>query len=191
MGKIVVAASVSVDGMFEGPEADLSWPMVDSELHGHFNEMLFPAGALLDGRVTHEMMAAYWPTADQQPDAPEEEKAYAAFWRVAPKYVLSTTLPDTGEWNVTVLRSLDPVAMRALADSVDGDMFIGGGKVIDSFRRADLIDEWRIYTHPVILGAGRPLLSPGESMAHVTLLGTRTFGNGVVLTHYAADRTGG
>jgi len=68
---------------------------------------------------------------------------------------------------------------------VEGDVFIGGGKVIDSFRRADLIDEWRIYTHPIILGGGRPLLSPGESMAQLTLLGTRTFGNGVVLTRYS------
>ena len=188
MGKIVVAASVSVDGMFEGPDADLSWHMVDSELHGHFNDLLFPAGGLLDGRVTHELMAEYWPTADQRPDSSDEEKAYSAFWRTAPKYVLSTTMPDTGEWNVTVLRALDPVGIRALADSVEGDVFVGGGKVIDSFRRADLVDEWRIYTHPVIVGAGRPLLTPGGVMGDLTLLGTRTFGNGVVLTHYATRR---
>ena len=191
MGKIVVSISVSVDGMFEGPDADISWHMVDEELHQHFNELLFPAGALLGGRVTHELMAAFWPTADQDPDEPRQVREFAAYWREARKVVLSTTMFDTGEWNTTVLRSLDPVAMRAYADSLDGDLFVGGGQVIDVFRRADLVDEWRIYTHPVIVGGGRRLFAAGTSLAHVSLLGTHRFGNGVVLTHYAADRTGG
>ncbi len=187
----MVSLSVSVDGMFEGPDADISWGMVDDEVHGHFNDILFPAGALLSGRVTHEMMAEYWPTADQDPDESAEVKAFAAYWREVRKIVLSTTMFDTGEWNTSVVRSLDPVAMRAFADSLDGDLFVGGGQVIDAFRRADLVDEWRIYTHPVIVGAGRRLFPAGARLAGLTLLDTRRFGNGVVFTHYAADRTGG
>ena len=191
MGKIVVAASVSVDGMFEGPDADLSWHMMGDGVHAHFNELLVPAGALFDGRVTHELMAGYWPTADEDPDAADEEKAFAAYWRTVPKYVLSTTLPDTGEWNVTVLRSFDPVAVRALADPLDGDMFVGGAVVADLFRRAGLVDEWYLFTHPVVVGAGRPLLPPGAAPTPLTLLDTRRFDNGVVLAHYATDRRGG
>ena len=109
-----------------------------------------------------------------------------------PKYVLSTTMPDTGEWNVAVLRSLDPVAIRALADSVDGDMFVGGGKVVDAFRRADLVDEWRIYTHPVVVGGGRPLLTAGRAGAHRhAARHPHRSATACVLTRYATRRDAG
>ena len=124
---------------------------------------------------------------DSFADAVAEEAEYAAYWREVPKFVLSTTLPDTGEWNVTVIRSVDPVAIRRLADSLDGDLFVGGGLTVDAFRRAGLVDEWRIYTHPVVVGGGRRLLLDGPS-AELDLLATRTFSNGVVLTHYAVRR---
>jgi dihydrofolate reductase len=187
MGKIVVAVNVSLDGMFEGPDADISWHRVDDPLHEHFNEVLFPAGALIDGRVTHELMAEFWPTADQEPDAPAPMVAYSRFWRTAPKYVVSRTMDDTGEWNTTVLRTIDPVEVRALADGVDGDVFVGGGQVVAEFRRLGLVDEWRVYTHPVLVGAGRRFLleGPGDDLE---LLDTRPFPNGVVLTHYAVVR---
>jgi dihydrofolate reductase len=56
--------SVSVDGFMEGPDGELDWQMVDDELHSHFNEQLAAMGSFLDGRVTYELMAGFWPTAD-------------------------------------------------------------------------------------------------------------------------------
>ena len=61
--------SVSLDGFFEGPSRELDWQIVDEELHAHFNEWLAQVGAFLDGRVTFELMAGFWPTADQDPAA--------------------------------------------------------------------------------------------------------------------------
>lgn len=70
MRKIVLMMSVSVDGFMEGPDRELDWHMVDEELHRHFNEELAVMGAFLDGRVTYELMAGFWPTADSDPRVP-------------------------------------------------------------------------------------------------------------------------
>ena len=68
MRKIILAMSVSLDGFIEGPDRELDWHLVDDELHTHFNERApHPMGAFLDGRVTHELMAGFWPTADADP----------------------------------------------------------------------------------------------------------------------------
>ena len=61
--------SVSLDGYVEGPNRELDWHLVDDELHGHFNEQLAAMGAFLDGRVTYELMAGFWPTADTNPSS--------------------------------------------------------------------------------------------------------------------------
>ena len=71
MGKIVLMMSVSVDGYIEGPDREIDWHMVDDELHRHFNQQLGAMGAFLSGRVTYELMAEFWPTADQDPSSSE------------------------------------------------------------------------------------------------------------------------
>ncbi len=67
MRKIILMMSVSLDGFFEGPEHELDWQIIDEELHTHFNEELGAMSVFLDGRVTYELMAGYWPTADADP----------------------------------------------------------------------------------------------------------------------------
>jgi dihydrofolate reductase len=81
MRKIIFMMSVSVDGFFEGPDGELGWQLVDEELHGHFNDWLGAAGAFLDGRVTYELMAQAWPSADADPMAPPRVAEFARIWR--------------------------------------------------------------------------------------------------------------
>jgi dihydrofolate reductase len=181
--KIVVSTSVSVDGYFEGPGHDLSWNLVDEEVHEHFNEKLAAMSVFLDGRVTHQLMAEFWPTADEDPAAHPTMAAFARIWREKPKIVFSRTWADTA-WNTTVRREVDTAEIRELQAQPGGDMVVGGAKLVDSFRRLDLIDEYQIYVHPVLVGAGTPFFKPGETLAPLELLQTRTFGNGVVLLRY-------
>jgi dihydrofolate reductase len=182
MRKIVQMSSVSVDGYFEGPDHDLSWHLVDDELHEHFNEVLRGMSAFLDGRVTHELMSGYWPTADQDPAASRPMAEFARIWRDMPKIVYSRTL-TAAAWNTTVVRDVVADEVRALQDRPGGDMVVGGADLAATFRRLGLIDEYRIYVHPVVVGAGTPLFPPGTRAA-LTLAETRTFGNGVVLLRY-------
>ena len=63
MGSVVLHSGISLDGFFEGPDADISWHRVDAELHQHMNDVLRPAAAFLEGRVTYQLMEGYWPDA--------------------------------------------------------------------------------------------------------------------------------
>ncbi|MFJ5269048.1 dihydrofolate reductase family protein [Streptomyces sp. NPDC088358] len=183
MRKIVLMMSVSLDGYIEGPHREIDWHRVDEELHRHFNEEISRFGALLDGRVTHELMAAYWPTADQDPASTPTEAEFAGIWRDIPKIVYSRTL-ERADWNTTVVRDVVPEEVRALKEQPGGDLGLGGADLAASFLRHDLVDEFRIYVHPVLIGGGKPLFPQADALTGLRLTETRTFGNGVVLLRY-------
>jgi dihydrofolate reductase len=183
MRKIVFMMSVSLDGFFEGPDRELDWQLVDVELHQHFNEWLATAGAFLDGRVTYELMAGYWPTADQDPGASATVLEFARIWRDMRKIVFSRTLEQAG-WNTTIVRELVPEEIRKLKAQPGGDLVVGGADLAAAFRAHDLIDEYRIYVQPILLGRGRPLFQPSDVTTSLRLAETRAFGNGVVLLRY-------
>ena len=187
MRKIIFMMSVSLDGFFEGPDRELGWQLVDDELHRHFNEELVTMGAFLDGRVTYELMAGFWPTADQDPSSSAPMREFARIWRDMPKVVFSRTL-DHADWNTTVARSVVPAEIRALAAEPGGDLMIGGADLAAAFMAHDLVDEYRFYLHPVLIGRGRPLFRPSDLNLDLRLSETRSFGNGVVLLRYQRPR---
>ncbi|MEU9188574.1 dihydrofolate reductase family protein [Streptomyces sp. NPDC048484] len=189
MRKIVLSMSVSLDGFFEGPNREIDWHLVDDELHRHFNERISALGGFLTGRVSHELMAEYWPTADEDPENPEVVREFAAIWRDMPKVVYSRTL-DKADWNATVVREVAPDVIRALKEQPGGDLAVGGAELAAEFRRHDLIDEYLIYVHPVLLGHGRPLFRDTDALARLHLVESRVFGNGVVLLHYTRAEAG-
>jgi dihydrofolate reductase len=183
MRRIVMMTSVSLDGYFEGPGGNLDWHLVDDEVHAEFNSVLGAMSAFLDGRVTHELMAGFWPTADRDPESSPPMVEFARIWRDMPKVVFSRTM-ERADWNATLVREVDPEEIRRMQAQPGGDMAVGGADLADTFRKLDLIDEYRLYVHPVLLGRGTPLFRPADAPAGLRLLETRTFGNGVVLLRY-------
>ncbi len=187
MRRIIVHMSVSLDGFFAGPDGDISWHLVDDELHTYINEQLATMSAFLQGRVTHELMAEFWPTADQDPEIAGPMREFAGIWREMPKIVYSRTL-ERADWNTTVRPEVDPAEIRALKEQPGGDMAIGGANLIETFRRHDLVDEYRLYVNSVLLGRGRQLFGPADSPTDLELVESRRFGNGVVLLRHARRR---
>jgi dihydrofolate reductase len=187
MRKIVVMMSVSLDGFIAGPAGELDWQLVDDELHEHFNAELAAMGAMLNGRVMYELMAGFWPTADADPASTPPMVEFARIWREMPKLVYSRTL-DRAAWNATVVREVDPAQIRALAAEPGGDLALGGANLAAAFARHDLVDEYRLYVHPVAIGRGAPLFPASDTRTDLRLLGTRTFGSGVVLLRYARSQ---
>lgn len=189
MRKIVLMMSVSLDGYFEGPNREIDWHMVDEELLQHVDEYLADMGAFIHGRVTYELMAGYWPTADREKDVPRHVADFAVIWRNMPKLVFSRTLQHA-RWNTTIVRDVVPEDIRALKAQDGGDLTLGGADLAAEFMRHDLVDEFRIYVHPVLIGRGRPLFAESDALRKLRLLESRTFGNGVVLLRYErADST--
>ncbi|MGY2129975.1 dihydrofolate reductase family protein [Blastococcus sp. SYSU DS0617] len=187
MRKIVLHLGISLDGYFEGPDADISWHRVDEELHTFFNEQLAESSAFLEGRVTYELMEEFWPTADEDSTASPAVKQFADIWRGMPKIVYSRTL-DTPGPNATVVRDVVPEEVRALQAQPGGEMVVGGPVLAEAFRRHDLIDEYRIFVNPVLVGSGRRLFESEGMPADLRLVETRAFGNGVVMLRYERDR---
>jgi dihydrofolate reductase len=187
MRKIIVHMAVSLDGFFEGPDHSIDWHLVDDELHTYINEQLATMSAFIHGRVTYELMADVWPTADADPDFTEPMREFAPIWRDMPKIVFSRTL-DRADWNSTIRREVDPDEIRALKEEPGGDMVVGGADLAETFRRHDLIDEYRLFVNPVLLGRGRKLFADADAPSELRLVETRTFGNGVVLLRHERVR---
>lgn len=179
--RVVLTQSVSLDGFMEGPDRDISWHRVDDEVHSYLNRHLAAMGGFLSGRVTHQLMAEFWPTADQDPANAGPVAEFARIWREMPKIVYSRTL-DRADWNTTVVREVVPAEVRALTAQPGGDLALGGANLAETFLRLGLVDEFHVLVHPVLVGAGTPLFH--QARANLRLLGTRTFGNGVVLLRH-------
>ncbi|MGC0421233.1 dihydrofolate reductase family protein [Embleya sp. AB8] len=186
MRKIVYWMGMSLDGFIEGPQREIGWHRVDDELHRHMNEQLAGMGALLSGRVTHELMAGFWPTADADPASSGTVREFAGIWRDMPKVVYSRTL-ERADWNTTIKRDVVVAEIRALQDEAGGDLALGGADLAATFRRLGLIDEYRVYVHPVLIGRGKPMFGPTDATTDLRLVETRAFGNGVVLLHYRVE----
>jgi dihydrofolate reductase len=102
--------------------------------------------------------------------------------------VFSTTL-QRADWNTTVVRDVVVEEIEALKAQPGGDLVVGGADLTAAFMAHDLIDEYRLYVHPVVIGRGKPLFRPSDAKINLRLLETRTFGNGVVLLRYERARS--
>lgn len=101
-------------------------------------------------------MAGFWPTADADPASTPHVKEFAPIWRDMPKVVYSRTLTSAG-WNTKVAREVVREEVEELKARARGDLVVGGGDLAAAFMRQDLIDEYRIYVHPIQIGEGKRL----------------------------------
>jgi dihydrofolate reductase len=184
MGRLIYLMNVSLDGYVETPERDLSWGNVDEELHSWFNDHARGMAASLYGRRLYEVMAGHWPTAESDPDATPVEIDFARIWNATPKYVFSSTLQEVVPGSRLVRG--DPVdEFPRIRAEVDGDIEVGGPTLAAAFIERDLVDEYRLLVHPVVLGAGTPFFPPMERPLALELVETRTFASGAVMLAYA------
>jgi dihydrofolate reductase len=183
MRKLIYSMTVSLDGFIAGPGGNIDWSAPDDELHQFHNDQVRELGAHLLGRRLYETML-YWETADQDPAQSAVTLDFASIWKPLPKIVFSSTLGRV-EGNATL-------ATRDVADEVvrlkeepGGDLAVGGAGLAAELIERDLIDDYRLFVSPVILGAGIPYFPAREQRIRLELLETRTFSGRVVYLHYA------
>jgi dihydrofolate reductase len=183
MGRLIYGMSVSLDGFVETPSRSLDWALVDEELHSFFNDQARELSASLYGRRMYELMVDYWPTAEADPSATPAMLEFARIWKDLPKIVFSRTL-ERVEWNSRLVRDHAGEEVERLKAQPGFDMDVGGPTIAETFMRLGLIDEYRLFVHPVILGAGKPFFPGLADRIGLKLLETRTFGSGVVYLRY-------
>ena len=176
--RLVVTEFITVNGVIDTP----AWtaPFQHDDIEALKHEELFAANAMLLGRVTYEMFAGAWPSIT-------DELGFADRMNSLPKHVVSTTTADP-TWNATFVRpaSSDALAgqIRRIKSDGTGDLLVGGSATLARFLFANnLVDELRLLTYPVVVGAGQRLFDQGIDTTF-TLAETRSFPTGVVLTTY-------
>ncbi len=182
MGKLAVFNFASLDGYYKGLYEDISWHRHGAEENAYAAEGLEAGGMLLFGRVTYEMMAGFWPTAE----AMKRDPVVAEAMNKADKVVFSKSL-KRAEWSHTRLVGGDLFeAVRNMKRAPGQAMtLLGSGSIAAQLAGQGLIDEYQIMVDPVVLGAGTPIFKGLERKLDLRLTGTRVFKSGVVLLSYA------
>ena len=147
MAKLIFGMNQSLDGYVDhmafGPSPTL---------FRHFIEEAKNQAGSVYGRNLYEIMS-YWD--DDHSEWGEAEREFAAAWRRQPKWVVSRSLTSVGP-NATLIRDDLEAALRRLKAELDGEIEVGGPNLARSLTELGLIDEYRIYLHPVVLGRGNP-----------------------------------
>jgi dihydrofolate reductase len=187
MSMLIYSMSVSLDGYVATPDGSLDFVHVDDELHELFNEEARSVGTMLYGRRMYELLVAYWPTGDRDPNATPAMRDFARIWRDKPKVVFSTTL-DKVDWNSRLVRGDAVAEVARLKQLPDNDMDVGGPTLASTLIEADLVDEFRLYVNPVVLGDGIPYFPQRGRRIELRLLETRKFDGDVVYLRYKRAR---
>jgi dihydrofolate reductase len=182
MRKLIYSMGVSLDGFIAGPDGSIDWSAPNEELHRFHNQQTREIGAHLCGRRLYETMV-YWDTAEENPSAPEHVVEFARIWKQLPKIVFSNSLEKV-EGN-TRLASDDVAAEVArLKEQPGKDLAVGGAGLASTCTELGLIDEYRMFVSPVLLGGGTPYFPAVEERINLELVETRTFGSRVLYVRY-------
>ncbi len=181
MSEIIYFNMVTPDGFFSGADGNIDWHNVDAEFNEFAIQQLDSAGGLIFGRKTYELMAQYWPT----PMALQDDQQVAARMNAIPKLVFSRSL-KAAPWNNTRLLN-DPAGpeFSQIRRQPGRPWFIfGSANLAASMIPHGLVDEYRLMVAPVLLGSGVPLFQGLRQLQRLSLVRTKTFGNGNILLVY-------
>lgn len=179
MSHVIYEMGISADGYIYGPDGTFDWSEPDDELHQFHNDRVRELGAHLLGRRLYETML-YWETAD---DPSPISRDFAQVWLALPKLVFSRTLDAVQGTNTTLAPGDLATELASLKAQVDGDIGIGGAGLAAEAARLGLIDEYRVFVHPVAVGGGTPFF-PRDHRLDLELVDTRTFSSRIVHLRY-------
>ena len=182
MRKLIYSMGVSLDGFIAGPDGAIDWSAPDEELHRFHNQQTRELGGQLCGRRLYEAMV-YWETAEEKPSAANYKLEFARIWKALPKLVFSTTL-ETVVGNATLVRNGVADEVAKLKEQPGKDLAVGGAGLASSLVALGLVDEFRLFVSPVVLGGGTPYFPALEARVDLELVETRRFGSRVVYLRY-------
>jgi dihydrofolate reductase len=188
MRRLIVSEFVTLDGVMEAPgfeehpEGRNAWALrlSDEEVQGWNRDLLLEAGAILLGRTTYQIWAAFWPTV--------RDDVLGDRITALPKYVVSRSLRGVDWANTTLIRT-DPWDAIAALKAEPGDPILvnGSADLVDGLLEHDLMDELRLLVFPVVIGSGKHLFREDADISHFRLVGTRSSSSGVVSLTYVPD----
>jgi dihydrofolate reductase len=181
MRKLIYSLTVSLDGYIAGTDGAIDWSVPDEELFRFHTQHVQEIGVHLCGRGLYETMV-YWETAEESPLAAEEVE-FAQLWKALPKVVFSTTLQSV-VGNTRLASGGVGEEVSRLKEQPGKDIGVGGAGLARACMKLGLIDEWRLFVSPVLLGGGTPYFPTLDERVNLELVETKTFGSRVVYLRY-------
>jgi dihydrofolate reductase len=179
MRKVVYGLNISMDGFYEDIHGKFDFTIPDAEVFRHFIEFEKEVEVHLYGRKLYETMC-YWKT-DQNFDKAERE--YAEAWNKSLNVVFSRTLKSVAP-NEKLIRDHIAEEVNELKKGPGKYMVVGGGEIASTFIQLGLIDEYRFYLTPVVLGQGKPLFQSLGRKLPLKFIDSKVFSSGKVLLRY-------
>ena len=183
MRELIYSMGVSLDGYIAGPAGEIDWAAPDEELHRFYNEQAREVGMHLCGRRLYDAMRP-WDEMEEESSQGEHLLEFARIWQETPKLVFSRTV-DEIDGDATLVKGDAVEEVTRLKEEPGGPMAVGGAGLAATFVRAGLVDEYRLFVSPVVVGGGTPFFPSLESRLELKLLETRTFASRVVYLRYA------
>jgi len=183
---LIYSFGVSADGFFAGPGGEIDWATPDEELHRFHNDQTARLPASLCGRGLYEDMRP-WEDRVVDPAVTGITREFAEIWKREPKIVFSRAL-DRVDGNARLVRGDAVEEVARLKSEPGGDLGVGGAHLAASLIARDLVDAFRLFVNPVLIGGGTPYFPPLRTRLDLELVETRTFGRQVVYLRYRRDR---
>lgn len=178
--QIVLFNMITLDGSFEGPNAEIDWHNVDSEFNHFAVEQLKTVSTLLFGRKTYQLMESFWPTLQ----AKEQSPVIAALMNDTEKIVCSKTLANVVWSNSSLVTNIKEELLNLKNKQGKDIMIFGSADLSKTLIKLGLIDEIRMMVNPVVLGKGKPFFRGIKGQLNLQLLKVRMFNSGNILLYY-------
>ena len=187
MRKIVLHLHTSLDGYAGGINGEMNWIKVDDSMFDYTNNLIDQADTAFYGRVTYDMMQAYWPTAADKPNATKHDRDHSAWYNRVNKLVISKTLQSSPEKNLTVISHDIPATIRKIKEGPGRNIQIFGSPSLGRIlMEHNLIDEYWFFVNPIILGDGIPVFPKGISTIQLKAGESKRFSSGVEALQFLA-----
>ena len=186
MRKLILFMHTSLDGFAAGPRGEMDWIAINDEMFEYVERRTREADTALYGRVTYQMMEAYWPTAADQPGATRHDIEHSAWYKKVAKVVLSRTLKGADLPNTRVVSDDVGGEVRRLKQEAGKDILIfGSPSAAHSLMAEGLVDAYWLFVNPFLLGRGIPVFRGIEARTGLTLTESKVFSSsGVICLHY-------
>ena len=180
--------NVTLDGFMAGPDSELDWHFErwSEEMAVSLSVELGKADTIVLGRVTYDAMAEYWPMRTNCLSIAREDIAFADMMNSHSKVVFSNTIHKTHWNNSRVAKGNLRSEIQKMKLEHGKDMILyGSGKLVTALVQEDLVDEYRLWIHPVLLGKGRSFFNAIDNKQELQLIDRKSFPSGVVELRYA------
>ncbi len=185
MRRLILFMHTTLDGFVAGPNGEMDWIKVGDEIFDYAAQRTQEADTALYGRVTYEMMQAYWPGAGQRPNASKHDIEHSSWYNAVTKVVISASMQGQLIPKTRIIGGDVAAEVAKLKQEPGKDiLMLGSPGALQPLIANGLIDEYWLFVNPVLLGRGIPLFTETGRKADLALIRAQAFSSGVVCLHY-------